>query len=155
MDTTTISILSLSVAGLAVFVGPFISLVIAKRQITSSTRTSEKQIISPIRQAWINELRMIIAELTSKAAHYWASGYEDREDADYYRITELEHQLKLYLNPRESDHLELLDKVHKMTDEIGASNTKMDIVFWEAHNAVIEISQQILKREWERVKKDI
>ena len=38
---------------LAVFVGPFISLVIAKRQMVSSTRTSEKQIISPIRQAWI------------------------------------------------------------------------------------------------------
>lgn len=155
MDNTTISILSLCVAGLAVFVGPFISLVIAKRQMVSSTRTSEKQIISPIRQAWINELRMIIAELTSKSAHYWAAGYEDREDDDYYRITELEHQLRLYLNPRESDHLELLDKVNKMTNEIGASNSKKDLEFWEAHNAVMEISQQILKREWERVKKDV
>lgn len=151
----TITILSLIVAGLAVFVGPFISLIITKRQINSSTRISEKQIISPIRQVWINELRMIIAEIASKSAHYWAAGYEDRKDSEYYRITELEHQLKLYLNPKENDHLELMEKVNKMTNDISASNYKDDEKFWNAHNDVMEISQTILKREWERVKNDI
>lgn len=155
MDSTSISILSLCVAGLAVFVGPIVSMKISKKQILSATRTSEKQIISPIRQVWINELRIIITELTAKAAHYWAAGYEEREDEDYYRITELEHKLRLYVNPEEKDHSELLKKVRIMTNEIGANNVKMDKLFWEAHEAVMILSQQILKREWERVKNDI
>lgn len=155
MNPTTISILSLVVAGLVVFVGPIISLIIAKRQIASSFRATQKQIISPIRQAWINELRIIISELSAKSAHYWAAGYEDREDLEYYRITELKHQLKLYLNPKEKDHQELLKRVDKMTNEIGVSNFEKDKEFWEAHNSVIDISQQVLKREWERVKNDI
>ena len=155
MDSTLISILSLCVAGLAVFFGPIVSIRITKKQILSATRTSEKQIISPIRQAWINELRIIISELTAKAAHYWAAGYEEREDEEYYRITELEHKLRLYINPNEEDHSELLEKVNTMTNAIGADNAKKDKVFWEAHEAVMIKSQQILKREWERVKNDI
>jgi len=155
MESSLISIISLCVAGLAVFVGPFVSMRIANRQIKSSTRTTEKQIISPIRQNWINELRMIIAEITSKSAHYWAAGYEDRNDSEYYRITELEHQLKLYLNPNEKDHLELIEKIKIMTNHISASNYKDDEKFWDSHNEVMNISQKILKREWERVKNDI
>jgi len=155
MSTMSISILSLIVAGLAVFIGPMVSIIITKKQIKSSTWTAEKQIISPIRQSWINELRMIVAEISSKSSHYWASGYEDREDEEYYRITELEHQLRLYLNPNETDHTELLDKVKIMTGEITADNTVDDEKFWESHEAVMKVAQKILKREWKRVKNDI
>jgi len=155
MDSTLISILSLSVAGLAVFVGPIVSIYITKKQLNSGIQISKKQIISPIRQKWINELRLIIAEITSKSSHYWASGYEDRKDQEYYRITELEHQLRLYLNPNEDDHSALIQKVKRMTNEIGANSLEKDKEFWDAHEEVIEISQKILKREWERVKNDI
>lgn len=155
MNSSLISILSLCVAGLAVFVGPIISMSISNKQILSATQTSKKQIISPIRQAWINELRIIISELTARSTHYWASGFEERKDNEYYRITELEHKLRLYLNPKEKDHSELLEKVKIMTNKIGADNFMKDKLFWEAHEAVMVISQQILKREWERVKNDI
>jgi len=63
-----IPILSLVVAALAVFVGPAISLRIAKRQIRASSALANnqlrsaldagnKQITAPMRQAWINSLR--------------------------------------------------------------------------------------------------
>ncbi len=155
MEATTLSILSLIVAGLAVVVGPFISWNIAKKQINSSSFLAKKQIISPIRQAWINELRTIISKLTSKAAYYKVAGYEERQDQEYYLIIELEHQLRLYLNPKEKDHSELLNKVSIMTDEIGGTTMEKDVVFWKAHEEVLKLSGRILKREWERVKSDI
>ena len=98
---------------------------------------------------------MILAEISAKSAHYWAAGFEDREDSEYYRIIELEHLLKLYLNPKEADHGVLLDKIGQMTNRINSSNFEKDKEFWDAHNSVISISQKVLKREWERVKNDI
>ena len=82
-------ILSLVVAALAVFVGPIISWIIAKRHTASSVRNvslqaetslriANKQIVAPMRQAWINSLRDLIAELAGKCAHYWAAGSEER-----------------------------------------------------------------------------
>jgi len=61
-----IPILSLVVAALAVFVGPLVSWFVAKRQVGSSLALTDKQIraslgaatnkqiIAPMRQAWIN-----------------------------------------------------------------------------------------------------
>jgi hypothetical protein len=46
----------LVVAALAVFVGPVISWYAAKRQLTSSLAVANKQIVAPMRQAWIKEV---------------------------------------------------------------------------------------------------
>jgi uncharacterized protein YneF (UPF0154 family) len=67
-----IPILSLLIAAIAVFVGPAISVYIAKRQIRASSeianeqirmtlKASSKQITAPMRQAWINCLRNLLA----------------------------------------------------------------------------------------------
>jgi uncharacterized protein YneF (UPF0154 family) len=69
--TLLIPILSLAVAALAVFVGPFITLRISRRQFELSRRIADKQIVAPMRQAWINNLREKVAELSSSALHYW------------------------------------------------------------------------------------
>lgn len=139
-----IPLASLVVAALAVFVGPYVSSRIARRQI-----------VAPIRQQWIDKLRDTIAELAAKAAHYWASGYEERSDAEYFRITELQHKLRLLVNAKEEDHALLLKRVDTMVDEIDAGNSKKDKEFWDAHEEVMLVAQQILKREWERVKNEI
>ena len=78
MDPTVISILSLVVALLAVFIGPFVSWKVAKKQIESSTRVARQQLLGPMRQAWINELRELISETASSCLHYWQAGFEDR-----------------------------------------------------------------------------
>lgn len=155
MNSQLIPILSLIIAGLSVFFGPLITLSIARRQLQLSKRLSEKQIISPIRQAWINELRIIISELAAKAHHYTVAGYEDREDAEYLRITQLLHQLRLYLNPMEDDHNKLIKAAKDMSDNLSYANSESETRFWYAHEQVMIISQQILKREWDRVKKDV
>lgn len=149
-------ILSLAIAALAVFVGPYISWLVSKRQAETSIRVSNKQIIAPMRQAWINNLRDLTAELMGKCAHYFAAGFEDREDSEYRHITELTYKLELYINPNEEDHAQLVSQIKRMESALtSGSNPKTDNEFWEAHRAAIELSHTILKREWDRVKTEI
>ena len=72
----SIPTLSLIVAAIAVFFGPWISLRIAKRQMASSAEVANKQITAPMRQAWINNLRDLIAELAGDALHYFPAGHD-------------------------------------------------------------------------------
>src|ERR1035437_5167435 len=64
VEKLIVSVLSLVVAALAVFVGPIISLYIGRRQVASTLEVANKQITAPMRQAWINSLRDLLAELT-------------------------------------------------------------------------------------------
>ena len=136
-----IPILSLAVAALAVFVGPIISYHVAKRQIASALATSQKQIIAPMRQAWINNLRDVLAELASLALHYYSAGFEEREDSEYQHLSLLEHRIQLMLNPMEDDHNELERLIRKMITSLergkegdedfcnGSSKAKTDITY--------------------------
>jgi len=160
-----IPILSLIVAALAVFVGPIISWSIAKRQIRaasllakdqirSSLEASNKQIIAPMRQAWINNLRDVLSELTSSALHYYVSGFEDRTEKEYQRVKLLESKVRLMLNAKEDDHQRLEALIRKMIAAIHYEKGKED-VFPDLHTEVVALSRTILKREWDRVKEPI
>lgn len=162
MDIPT---LSLIVAALAVFVGPIISWSIAKRQISaasllardqirSSLEASNKQIIAPMRQAWINNLRDVLSELTSSSLHYYVSGFEDRAEKEYQRVTLLESKVKLMLNAKEDDHQRLEVLIRKMVAAIQYEKGKKD-EFPDLHTEVVALSRIILKREWDRVKEPI
>lgn len=149
-----IPILSLTIALLAVFVGPFISWRIAKRQIDSSQRISNKQIIAPIRQAWINELRNYLSEIISSSHHYFVAGFEDRTDEEYKRLTELEHRITLMLNPNEEDNENLLKVMRDMMNSINGGK-EYDDQFIQSQSKITELSQRILKKEWIRVKEEV
>lgn len=149
-----IPILSLVVAILAVFVGPIISWKITKRQIAASLKTANKQIVAPMRQAWINSLRDLIAEISSSALHYYKAGYEDRKDEEYKRLTELEGKISLMLNFKEDDHKKLHDLIRRLLDSL-ARGKEGDNTFILTHPEVLALSRDILKREWNRVKEDI
>ena len=150
MDSA-IPILSLLVAALAVFVGPVISFHVAKRQIRSSLEAANKQITAPMRQAWINNLRDLLAELASSALHYHVAGFEDRTDVEYQRLTLLEHKIQLMLNPKEDDHKHLEELIRRMISAIdhGKEGAKE---FVATHPAVMKLSREVLKREWNVVK---
>lgn len=148
-------VLSLVVAGLAVFVGPFVSWRVAQRHSDTSLRVANKQVIAPMRQAWINSLRDLVSDLLGKCAHYWASGYEDREDSEYRHITELVHRLELHINPREDDHAELVRNARTMEGALGEGSLESDDRFWNAHRELRRLAQEILKREWDRTKTEI
>lgn len=146
--------LSLIVAALAIFVGPIISFIVAKRQIASSLAVSHKQIIAPMRQAWINSLRDVIAELTSKAFRYHCTGFEERKDAEYLYLAELEHRIRLMLNPAEDDHTALELLIREMVSSAGRGMEDAD-KFSEFHTQVMAMSRRILKRERNVVKEKI
>ena len=149
-----IPILSLTVALLAVFVGPLISLQIARRQTLSSLEVANKQVIAPMRQAWINSLRDLLAEFVSTALHYFVAGYEDRTDAEYLRLTLLEHKIQLMLNANEDDHRKIESLMRKMLNAIE-SGPAGDDDFQISHSALMDLSKEVLKREWDRVKDPI
>ncbi len=130
MNSETISILSLLIAVIAVLFGPLISFFITKRTLRANIKISNKQLISPMRQIWINNLRDLLAEITSKSAHYWVSGTEDRKDSEYYRITELEHKIRLTINPKEEDHQKLVKLVKQMTNNLYSTNEENGTIFW-------------------------
>ena len=162
MDIPT---LSLIVAALAVFVGPLISLSIAKRQIRASAQlaiaqiesameASTKQIVAPMRQAWINSLRDLLAELTSSALHYYVAGYEERTDEEYRHLALLESKIQLMLNSREEDHRNLENLIRRMGAAIQHQKGEPD-QFPDLLTEVRALSRAILKREWDRVKEPL
>jgi hypothetical protein len=149
-----IPILSLIVALLAVFVGPIISQQISRRQTLSSLEVANKQVVAPMRQAWINSLRDLLAEFAGATLHYWAAGYDLRVDAEYLRLTLLEHKIRLMLNAKEEDHREVESLMRKVLNSLE-SGRGSDNDFHVNHRALMDLSRQVLKREWDRVKEPI
>ena len=147
-----ISIMSLIVTALAVVVGPMVSWKIAKRQISSSLETSNKGIIGPMRQAWIDKLRELLAEFTSDTLHYWEAGFDDRKETEYRRLALLETQIQLMLNPNETDHQRLECLMHRMVHDLSTGRGQ-NSEYPNLHPEMIALSRRILKREWDRVKK--
>jgi hypothetical protein len=120
----------------------------------SSLEVANKQIIAPMRQVWINSVRDLVAELMSSAEHYFVAGFEERTDEEYRRLTYLEQKLQLMLNPKEEDHARLEQLIRKM---VTALNTGKDGSndFVASHREIVELSRQVLKREWNVVKEPI
>ncbi len=140
---------------IAVVVGPLVTLYVANRQIRSST-------ISANRQEWINSLRNelsdFLAAFTVASAQLSGRGHVKAESvlesAD--ALCRIETKVRLMLNPKEDDHIalsELLSAASDMAfkaDKIQSSDLAKKIDQFQAD--IVETSQPILKREWERVK---
>lgn len=147
-----IPVLSLVVAALAVFFGPIISLHIARRQVTSSLEVANKQITAPMRQAWINSLRDLLAELTSIGVVAVA---EDKTHAASRldRMTHLQYKVLLMLNPKEQDHQKLEQLIKQMIAMAHAFSEEIHLA--ATQREVVDLSRLVLKREWDRVKEPI
>ncbi|WP_457352032.1 hypothetical protein [Roseateles sp. P5_D6] len=142
-----VAFLSMLVALAAVVVGPIVSFKLARRQL-----------VLPIRQKWIDDLRDLMSTLLSKcrAAVIMneGNGLLDKREPDEPLLNDilfLEQKLQLMLNPREDDHQKLIEHVDKITEAVqhGASNL---LEFGQRMKDASACSKSILKREWERVK---
>lgn len=149
-----IPIVSLIIAVLAVLFGPLVILKIGRKQIELSRRIASKQIVAPMRQAWINNLREKLAELSSSAHHYWNAGFEERKDEEYKRLTQLEEEIKLLINPTEEDHKELVDTIRQMLSALERGTRDAE-EFFAAREKTTTLGQKIFKTEWSRIKDDI
>ena len=151
-----IPVLSLIVAAVAVFVGPFVTLHVGRKQIELSRRIASRQIVAPMRQAWINALRDKLAELSNSALLYWNTEFDRRAEEEQHRLFLIEEQIKLLINPDEPDHKELVAAIKNLLWALQKGVLKdSGNDFSLARERVLLLGQKILKTEWNRVKNDI
>ena len=145
-----IPVVSLIVTFLAVVVS-CISLAIAHRQMRPAVKVADKQITAPMRQAWINKLRELLAELTSTCTNYRVTGVEAQTSEESKPLLFLLDHILLMLNPKEPKHQRLEDLIQKLVIELQDKNEDKD-KFIDLRAEVLDLSRTILKCEWNRIK---
>jgi hypothetical protein len=136
-----IPILSLIVAALAVFFAPMLS-----------ARAAKRAMLGPMRQKWINDLRELLSEISSRCLHYFQAGYEDRTDEEYQHITLLEHRIIFMINQYELEHTALVKTIRKMVGALEGGKD-FDSDFIAAYEKLLKDGRDVLKQEWDVVKK--
>jgi hypothetical protein len=157
-------IVASATALIAVFVGPLIFFLIAKRQTAITMTVAYRSVVSPMRQKWIDGLRDRVSEFMSIAAWFYrsrvlippedAGALESSSEWDQQSIKMvlLKNQIELMLNPKEKDHNEFLaqlDIVRQRAWENG-----WQTAFPEAVTQANALCKEILKDEWDRVKSE-
>lgn len=150
----TIAIISAVTALLAVLLGPLVSMWATQRQ-------SRVAVLAANRQAWINALRDLISEYVSISglmhAGDWSKRTEIEFDQKMERLVLLSAKIRLMLNPKEDDHQRLNKILGDLILTIGgravASGKKDSEKARMLISELVPLSQTILKREWERVKR--
>jgi P pilus assembly chaperone PapD len=146
-----VQIVTALTALVAVVVGPIVSIYVARRQIRAS-------VVSNNRQQWIDNLRDTIADFLAKQlmvrslsrqAHADESSIPRIED-----VLRLVNKIELLVNPMEQDHAELVQLVCELGDAMNQEKEKNKSFDVDPHvKRIVALSQAILKREWERVKR--
>lgn len=151
MDTAFISALT---ALAAVIVAPVVSVYVAKREIRAS-------VVSSNRQAWINRLRdelaFFVREVRLVPPTLAAKAITMPEAISRYEgLTLREETVKLLLNPTESEHTDLLRLMKNSREKTQTAINKQQGMAKELDQAadlIVDMSQKVLKTEWERVKR--
>lgn len=137
------------VALIAVFVS-FIGLIISKEQKTSE-----------FRQAWINTLRDDISKFIgqidkiSKLVLINKTSIDEKKEETSndvilgsIEMRELQSKIALLINPKEVKHTKLIELLDTIIQNIMQHENNTHAI-----SELTELSQQILKEEWDRVKK--
>jgi len=151
---TAISLISAGTALGAVLLGPLVSIWVAQKQ-------ARVTVLSNNRQAWINTLRDQVSEFISICvlihAGEWSQRQEKEFDEKFERLVLVESKINLLINPKEDDHRRLVELLADARRTLGnrakeRDNQKYDE--WKTlYKQFVPLTQSILKREWERVKK--
>jgi len=163
----SLATLSLFVALVAATAGPLVTMAVARfqlrmhkqqleqqaiqfrEQLQQQSGQAKQQVISPMRQQWINTLRDTVAEVLSQA-----SLLHLRDDlptsTERMQLAAREAKLELLINTKEEDHRLLLQSVRFVINSIGRDDRHE---FHEGHRKAVEIAQKVLKQEWEVTKR--
>ncbi len=151
-------------SGIYIALGAVVAAVItAIISIISSVIAKETK-ISELRQVWVDELRKELSTLISlinKLANTWFVIEVKTEEArkkwisenvdEIKEIDELTHRLMMRLNPKEDDELiRLIKKLEKLSDNVKNFENRDDLD--TTFDLFTTESQQILKREWIKIK---
>ncbi len=156
----TIEILSMTIALIAVIVGPLVSWGIAKRQISA-------QVISTNRQRWIDHFRDVLSEYVrdcSTLNRGYAGGAISKDEAyARYEATLLAiHKIEFMINPNEEKHAKLIlcmksideklrATMRDTTQQKGLSDSDL-VLIQSLTESIVKLGQGIFKSEWIRVK---
>tara|TARA_R110000744_G_scaffold88464_2_gene172469 strand:- start:6947 stop:7414 length:468 start_codon:yes stop_codon:yes gene_type:complete len=105
--------------------------------------------IADKRQQWITDLRNSVSEylaVCNIADMKIAIGDQDILERYWFLV----RKIGLLLNPDESKTKKLLSKMENMKFLFGSQGTQLE--FEDLSEEITEITQKILKEEWERVK---
>jgi DNA primase large subunit len=134
-------------------IGALISYLFARRQFKAS-------VLSKNRQDWMNKLRDLLSEyeatLYDVHANFQLGGLvrSTKEGlSDMRKANLIRSQVKLMINPKEDDHVQLLELMQKMDNSASHQGEQYTKTFAALDKKFVTLSQSILKREWERVKK--
>ncbi len=145
-----LAILSAATALIAVVMGPLVSLWAARRQ-------SRVTVLSANRQAWINTLRDLIAECVAISGFIHIADWSDRKQSEFdekmERFALVVAKIRLMLNPNEQDHKRLSEMLGQLMNSMRSLNEKDPVKGAQLMKDFLPLSQTILKREWERVKR--
>ncbi len=151
--TDVLALIAAVTALCAVLLGPLVSVWAAERQ-------SRVAVLSANRQAWINSLRDLIAECMSTGALIQLADWSTRPQSEFEekieRLSFLTSKIRLMLNPKEEDHqrlADLLGEVMKACGGLKSTDAKDAVAGATAVQGLVPLSQSVLKREWERVKR--
>jgi len=127
--------------------------ILAQKNLDAASAVARRQIISPIRQKWIDELRSNVVELLTGSQTYWI--YPKDQETVHRNLLLMLRKIELMLNPLEADHRALLGESSRLIDVVlrRKDNTALSDFLGPLERAT-SAAQTVLKREWERVKKE-
>ena len=151
------------VAIVAIIVSPIVSLKVANSHIAASEKINRRQIIAPMRQAWLNDLRIKISELLHLLDRLYVFLHGNKElhniynklkwefvpsDADR-RIELLNYEIYLLLYSDGGDHNNITELINKCKNSLYDKDLTQD-GFYKTHSEILHLCAFILKSEWER-----
>ncbi|MES2983375.1 MAG: hypothetical protein V4727_13775 [Verrucomicrobiota bacterium] len=146
---------SLCVALIAVFFGPLVTLLIAKRQWRLMRASVATQVLAPVRSKWISELRDLLAQTRSRAHFYYVAESDGEADWKAERkefhleMTKLYHQIALMLDPDIPEEKELIELVGAIT--LGITEKTTDLKFGEIMARMEQLARSVVRAKWQDV----
>jgi len=134
----------------AVIVSPLITWWQTKKHIAVQKQIANRQILAPLREAWISNLRGKLAEFEGKLLHLRITN-ERSDEAVRGPIRDfciLQAEITLLLNPAEDDHRQLSFAISKLVTALDDNPND----FLKKTNDVEVLAQKVLRAEWNRVK---
>lgn len=101
--------------------------------------------ISEFRQNWINDLRDCLSEFQSRGV---LPDDDPRTDREFYRLGT---KIELLMNPNDPDYCQLQQLMYGFLSAADGDTLSK----YRKNPTFVDISQRILKREWERLKADL
>ncbi len=101
--------------------------------------------IAEFRQAWINNLRDVMAEFQSYGV---LPGSDPMKEREFYRLGT---RIELLMNPKDPDYSALQNQLYAFMR--SADGNMLDK--FRNNPEYVSLCQKILKREWDRLRRDI